>query len=283
MDTKRWPVIDTSFTVGVSPNVHFFGEEQLIPFMDENGVDMQIIYQPDESFHHETPDWNPYLGNDYIAKIEEMYPDRVLGLATVQAWHQASPIPGSLVRTSPALEELDRAILDLGLHGLRVNPMQHNIQINNRDVMWPVLRRLSQLQEISGRRLIVSVHAYADCLNCTPEALAETAREFPDIVFLMQHTGFVWAYATVCEVAAPMQNIFFDITAMPQKLVAYKAYLRFGARKFCIGVDGPFASYDLKLAILNDFAKDDSEAQLILGGNIAMVLGIPQISGGVAK
>ncbi len=275
----RWPVIDTSHTVGVGPMIHYFGEEELLPDMDKNGIDIQIIYQPDECFHHETPDWNPYLGNDYIAKVQLITPKRIWGLATLQVYHQPNPDYPYKVKRNIALEELDRAILELGLKGLRMNPIQHNFAFNDRLVCWTIMRRLTELQRETGRRMIVSVHASGDCLYNSPEALADTAREFPDLIFLMQHAGFVWGCFTVCDVAANVQNLFLDITTMPQKAVVYKAYERFGARKFCIGTDGPYSDNRLKMAIVDDFAENEEEKEIILGGNLAQVLRIPRIEG----
>lgn len=185
-------VIDTCLTVGVSPLAQFIAEDQFARWLRDGSIDMQIVFQPDESFHHETPDWNPYLGNDYVAKVQRGFRDQVLGLASVKLWHQARRSPGSLVNESPALDELDWCILDLGPHGLRMNPIQHNYQFNNAMVVWPVLTRLSDLQRRVGRRLIVNVHAYGDSLSNSPEALAETAAQFPDLLFLVEHSGFVW-------------------------------------------------------------------------------------------
>ncbi len=77
---------------------------------------------------------------------------------------------------------------------------------------------------------------------------------------------------TVCDVAGQMQNIYFDLTTMPQYAILYKAYLRYGAAKFCIGTDGPYASRTLKQAILNDFTQNREEQEMILGGNLAKLL-----------
>lgn len=269
------PVIDTAFTVGVSPMVEFVAEDELSEWLDRGGIDIQVIFQPDESFHHETPDWNPYLGNDYVAKVQHLFESRVLGLATIEVWHQAHRSVESLVTASPALDELDRCILELGLHGLRMNPVQHNYQFNNATVVWPVLERLSHLQRLAGRRLLVSVHAYGDSLNNSPEALAETAQHFPDLLFLMQHSGFVWGYGTVSRVAAQLENLLLDLSTMPQRAVVWEAFQRYGPRKFCIGADGPLGTLELKQAIVEDFARSEEEAALILGGNLADRLALP--------
>jgi predicted TIM-barrel fold metal-dependent hydrolase len=270
-------IIDTCLTVGVSPLVEFVAEERLGDWLDAGRIDLQFIYQPDESFQHETSSWNPFLGNDYIASVQRDFPDRVRGLATVQPWHQAHRAAGSRVERSPALEELERAIVDLGLHGLRINPIQHNVQFNNATVMWPVLERLADLQRRVERRLVVSVHAYGDSLNNSPEALADTASRFPDLLFLMQHSAFVWGYGSVSRIAAPVDNLLLDLSTMPQRAVVWEAYQRHGARRFCIGSDGPHGTLALKRAIVDDFARDEREAALILGENLAERLALPTI------
>ena len=40
MKRERWPVIDTHLHVGVNPTTTFIAEEELIPYLDENGIDI---------------------------------------------------------------------------------------------------------------------------------------------------------------------------------------------------------------------------------------------------
>lgn len=267
----RIPVIDTSFTVGVGPMVHYFAEEELLNDMDKNGIDIQMIYQPDDCFFHETPAWNPYSGNDYIKKIKDMDSDRILGLATIQLWHQPHDLKTNEMENI-AFNELYRVIFDLGLDGIRINPIQHNVPFSSRKICWPVLEQLSKLQQKVKRRMIVSVHAAGDSLYNSPESIAETARRFPELIILMQHSGFVWGSFTACDIPGNVQNVLFDLTTMPQRSIAYKAYERYGAGKFCIGTDGPYSNNDLKTAILNDFTSDETEQSQILGGNLFNLL-----------
>jgi predicted TIM-barrel fold metal-dependent hydrolase len=275
-------VIDTCLTVGVSPLVEFVAEERLEDWLAEGAIDRQVIFQPDESFHHETPDWNPFLGNDYVAGVQASLPDRVLGLATVQVWHQPHRIADSLVTANPAFDELERCIVDLGLHGLRMNPIQHNYQFNNATVVWPVLEHLTELQGRVGRKLLVSVHAYGDSLNNSPEAIAETAGRFPELLFLMQHSAFVWGYGTVSRVTPELDNLLLDLSTMPQRAVVWEAFENYGAGKFCLGTDGPHATFDLKRAILDDFAESEDDRRRILGLNVGERLGLVAPTGGGA-
>ncbi len=271
-------IIDTCLTIGVSPMVEFVAEEELEGWLERGGIDVQVVFQPDESFHHETPSWNPFLGNDYIASVQRDFDGRVLGLATVHPWHQAHRAAGSRVFESPALDEIERAIVELGLHGLRMNPIQHNHQFNNAVVTWPLLERLTEVQAKVGRRLMVSVHAYGDSLNNSPDAIAETARRFGDLLFLMQHSAFVWGYGSVSRVAASVDNLLLDLSTMPQRAVVWEAYQRHGPRRFCVGTDGPHGTFEVKQAIVADFARDKTEAELILGGNLADRLALPVIA-----
>src|SRR5262245_8192249 len=39
-------VIDTSLTIGVSPMVEFVAEEELSAWLEEGGIDLQVVYQP---------------------------------------------------------------------------------------------------------------------------------------------------------------------------------------------------------------------------------------------
>lgn len=283
--SKRWPVIDTCFAVGVGPMSHFIAEEEMQQHLTKNQVDLQYIYQPDECFFHRTPDWNPYLGNDYVAKIQKQFEGRVRGLATIQPFHQKIPCHcgettcpyGVDTSCNVAQEELDRAILDLGLWGMRINPSQHNYPLNSRSLSWPLLRRLSHLQKQTGRRMIVSVYSYGDHIFNTTESFMETAKEFPDLIFLMQHAGFVWGCFTLSDTAAPLENVYLDLSTMPQFDVVWNAFKNHGMKKFCIGTDGPLGDYSMKMAIAADYCKTQEDFQMMLGGNLAKVLDIAQI------
>jgi hypothetical protein len=284
---RRWPVIDTHCHVGVNSLITFIAEEELIPWMDKYHIDIQICFQVNEGFYHRTPEWNPYVGNDYVAKIQKMFPGRVIGLATINPWLQPPSTYGpesknagkkfDLIRVNPALEEIERAIGELGLWGLKMHPLEHNYAINNPKIIFPVMDKLVEMQERTGRKLLIVVHAMGDSLNNSPEALADVARRYPQLLFIMAHSGFVWAYGTVAHMLVDLPNVMFDLTTCPQKSVVYEAYEKVGARRFTAGSDAPFASPVIKEAIVRDLARNEEEVELILGGNIAQYLGIPPI------
>lgn len=284
----RWPVIDTHCHIGVNLINTFVAETELIPYLDKNGIDIQILFQVNEGFAHRTPEWNPFVGNDYIAKIQKMFPERVIGLATINPWLQRPKTynyppnedgrPMDLPIKDEAIEELDRSILELGLWGLKMHPLEHNYEINNPTAVYPLLQRLTELQKISGRKMIVVIHGAGDSVNNTATAIAETAKAFPELLFLMAHAGFIWCYGTTSAVSIPVSNLMLDLTLNVGPYSVKDAYKACGPSKFTIGTDGPFDLAEIKDPIVRALTGDDEEAyQLIMGGNIAKYLDIPKI------
>ncbi|WP_138263176.1 amidohydrolase family protein [[Clostridium] hylemonae] len=289
MVKERWPVIDTHYHTGVCLINTFDAEKELIPWMDKNGVDIQVIFQVNEGFVHKTPDWNPYIGNDYISRIQHKFPDRVIGLCTINPWLQAPKTynwPKSkygkemdLPIRDEALEELERSILELGLWGIKLHPLEHDFEINNKSIIYPIMEKLTRLQEKCGRKLFVVVHCAGDSVNNTPTQLAQVAADFPDILFLMAHAGYMRAFGTAGDVAEGIDNLKLDLTLNVTPTTLKPTYEKEGAGKFVIGTDGPFDLATTKRLIVRDLTgEDDEEAvELVMGGNMAEYLGIPKI------
>ncbi|MBW7883655.1 MAG: amidohydrolase family protein [Caldilineaceae bacterium] len=285
---ERWPVIDTHFHVGVNGITTFLAEEDLIPWMDKAGTDIQYVCQLNEGFMHKTPEWNPYLGNDYIARIQNMFPDRVRGLATINPYQQA---PASYLWPSSregqrfdrpvrneTLEELDRCFLELGLFGLKMHPYEHGYPVNFRPIIWPMMERLTELQRQVGRTLLILIHGGGDTPFNSTEAIGDLAAHFPEILFLHSHAGFIWGGFNLADHSAKYDNVMLDLTTCPQKGIVMESYRRYGARKFCVGTDGPFVGHHVPRNIVYDLTEDAEERDLMMGGNLAQRLGISKVT-----
>jgi predicted TIM-barrel fold metal-dependent hydrolase len=141
---SEWPIVDVHHHVGVSTTCTFIAEEVLIPWMDDGGIDIQVVFQVNQHACHRTPDWNPFLGNDYIAKVQRMFSDRVIGLARIDPWQQPPARysyppamrgkPFDRFTRNPAIEEIRRAILELGLWGIKMHPKEHGFPVNHSSV-----------------------------------------------------------------------------------------------------------------------------------------------------
>jgi predicted TIM-barrel fold metal-dependent hydrolase len=278
-----WPVVDVHHHIGVSTTCTFIAEEVLIPWMDDGGIDIQVVLQVNQHACHRTPDWNPYLGNDYIAKIQRMFPDRVLGLARIDPWQQPPArytYPPSM-RGKPfdrftrnlALEECRRAILDLGLWGVKMHPKEHGYPVNHHSVR-AILKELVKLQDEAKRKLMVLVHAAADSTYNTNEAMMDVCRDFPELAFLMAHCGFPWGGKTLASTVGPLENVLFDLTTCPETATIAEAYELYGPTRFVAGTDGPFGTVSIKNAIVTATFKTPEEQALVFGGNILRRLGL---------
>ena len=221
-----WPVFDTHHHIGVSTTCTFIAEEVLIPWMDENSLDLQAVFQVNQGACHRTPDWNPYIGNDYIAKIQKMFPDRVLGLATINPWLQPPAKysyppdmrgkPFDRISGNLAIEECHRAILDLGLWGVKMHPKEHGYPVNHSAVRT-ILGELRKVQEQAGRKLMIVIHAASDSTYNTNEALMDVCRDYPELLFLMAHSGYIWGGKTLAGTIGPLENVLFDLTCCAEK------------------------------------------------------------------
>jgi predicted TIM-barrel fold metal-dependent hydrolase len=280
---NEWPVVDVHHHVGVSTTCTFVAEEVLIPWMDDGGIDVQVVFQVNQHACHRTPDWNPYLGNDYIAKVQRLFSDRVIGLARIDPWQQPPARysyppamrgkPFDRISRNPALEECRRAILELGLWGVKMHPKEHGFPVNHSSVRT-ILKELVKLQDEAGRKLMILVHAAADSTYNTNEGLADVCKDFPELVFLMAHCGFPWGGKTLASTVGPLDNILFDLTTCPETATVAEVYERYGASRFVAGTDGPFGNTAIKNAIVTSTFKSAEEQALVFGGNILRRLGL---------
>ena len=279
---KKYPVIDTHYHVGASAG-GCNSEAQLLEWMERYGIDMQIIMQLNEGTVHRTPEWNPCLGNDYIAALQKKYPGKLLGIGTVLPWYQPPQVylwgekkgePYDRVTRNPVLEELDRLVLDLGLHGIKLHPLEHGFQLNNPYIMFPVFERLTALQRQCGRRLILFIHGAGDDVGNTPECVADAAGRFPELTFILSHCGYARATPTLVSTLAGLPNVMLDLTTMAMPKMLFDAYPAFGPGRFCAGADGPFATAAMKRTIVECLTRDETERQRILGGNLMELLGL---------
>lgn len=280
----KWPVIDTHNHIGARPDCTYLGEE-LIADMDKSKQDMAFAFQMNENWEYRTPDDNPYIGNDYIFKIQSKYKDRIIGLATINPWYQGAlkAIWGrdssTVVKTrNRSVEEVERCIVDLGLHGLKFHPMLHGFHINDQIIMPPIIDKLNDVQKQVNRQMVVAVHCMSDSVFNTPEALRDLAVRYPDIIFLMVHAGAIWCYPTVMEIAKNCKNIVLDFTWVPAVGMLREAIRAVGANRISVGTDSPFSTYSLKHALVEEATEDEHERQMILGGTIAKILGISKIN-----
>jgi len=114
----RW---DTSYPLREVNHPSVFAE-RLVNKMDEVGIERSVVLPI-----------SPYIKNNYVADVVGMYPDRLIGFASVQ------PNLGRY-----ACEELEYAVNELGLVGLKLHPGIQGFSIMDPEV-WNCLQLCGDL------------------------------------------------------------------------------------------------------------------------------------------
>ena len=161
-----------------------------LEFMDRAGIDVAVLSTNPELPLEQSKKWN-----DFCAKVARENPKRFLGFASI-------PSLGG----KPALEELERAVKELGFKGVHIWTIANGQPLDSRE-RWPFYEKVSELGipidvHISGSPpgLDVALRApYAlyyvlarefDMAAATLRVcLGGVLEDFPDLVFIMNHFG----------------------------------------------------------------------------------------------
>ena len=217
--------------------------------------------------------------NDLLASIVAKHPERFVGFA-----HHALR-PG-------ACNELKRAVDDLGLKGYKLigplteYPFEH-----------PDLRTVWEF--CAERKLPVLIHfgwlgrggGIVSHPRLSPLSLFETARDFPEIPFVIPHFG-VNHWDDVLALCWSLPNILIDTSGSNQwmKWMPYpltledlfrKAHENLGADRILFGTDSSLFPRGFSVRYLQDQLRAcyslnfrEEDIRLIFGGNAARLLGI---------
>ncbi len=248
--------------------------ERLIEFMDESGIDVGVILPI-----------APYITNDYVYRVVSYEPKRLVGFASVV------PNPADV-----AIEELRRAIRDLGLRGLKLHPGMQGFCISHPHVVR-VLRTAGELG------VPVVIHALkGDLSTLYFKSTREHALPSPDSIedydllpvlasettIVYAHMGGLFGFREFMSIAAGHPNVYLDtsyslITIVEEigarRLSTYIKHL--GANKFVFGSDHiigltpDWLSARRQVEIINKLpGLSEEEKELILSGNAKRLLGL---------
>ncbi|HEY1633164.1 MAG TPA: amidohydrolase family protein [Acidimicrobiales bacterium] len=231
--------------------------ELTVAAMEQGSVERGLIsawYGPD----------GPLITNDEVASFIARYPDRFVGVASVD-----------LRQPVAAVRELRRAVHDLGFRALRIVPWLWGLPPNDRRY-YPLYTECVEL----GIPFCTQV-GHTGPLRTSETGrpipyLDDVALEFPDLVIVGGHIGYPWTTEMVA-VATKYPNVYIDTSAYvahryPPELVDY---LRgHGRRKVLFGSNYPMISPERALAKLDTLGLDDEATELFLSGNARRVFGL---------
>jgi hypothetical protein len=159
----------------------------------------------------ETRSGNRYVGNDYVADVVKKYPDRFLGFASVDPWK------GAL-----AVKELERAVKELGLRGLKLMQITQAFFPNDERFypLWekcvelkiPVLFHTGQTGVGAG----APGGAGLKLKYAQPLHIDDVAADFPDLTIIMAHPAVPWQEEQL-SIALHKANVYIDLSGWSPK------------------------------------------------------------------
>ncbi|MDB5980604.1 MAG: amidohydrolase [Pseudomonas sp.] len=200
--------------------------DQTLALMDEAGVEKLML-----SAWCRPEGW--IFSNDEIAEYTRAYPDRFVGVATVD-----------LARPMAAVAELQRAVNDLGFKALRIVPWLWKLPPNHR-LYYPLYVKCVELDIPFCTQVGHTGPLMPSETGRPVPYLDEVALDFPELRIVAGHIGHPWTDEMI-GLAWKHDNVFIDTSAYqpayypPQLLHYLKTY---GQNKVLFGSNFPQLSH----------------------------------------
>jgi len=168
---------------------------------------MGIIFSIDS----ETRSGDRYVGNDYVAGVVRKYPEQFIGFASVDPWKGAI-----------AVRELERAVNELGLRGLKLMPITQAFFPNDQR-FYPLWEKCAELGVPAlfhtGQTGIGAGTPGGGGLKLKysqPLCLDDVAADFPNLTIIMAHPAVPWQVEQL-SVALHKANVYIDLSGWSPK------------------------------------------------------------------
>jgi predicted TIM-barrel fold metal-dependent hydrolase len=168
---------------------------------------MAVIFAIDA----ESRSGNAYIGNDYVADVVKKYPEQFIGFASVDPWKGAM-----------AVRELERAVTELGLRGLKMMQITQAFFPNDErfyplwqkcsDLAVPVLFHTGQTGVGAGS----PGGAGLKLKYAQPLLIDDVAADFPDLKIILAHPAVPWQEEQL-SMALHKGNIYIDLSGWSPK------------------------------------------------------------------
>lgn len=219
--------------------------KDLIADMEKSGIDMAVVH-----CHAE------YLDNDSVKSAFTEFPDRIIGLFTVDPY------------SYDATKDLEKAFKEDGFSGLYLNPIRQGFGLNEKEIVYPLLdvcMKYSKPFVCYGAAEIFS----------SPILFDEIATDYPELKIVMERMGLQYDNAGAAYVAEKHKNIYLE-TSGTMDFNVYRALKTAGEDRTLLGTGTPdIGVFEFELKKLRHATRDDAELTAkVLGKNAAKVFDI---------
>lgn len=243
---------------GYRPGDPEYEVDFVIRQMDECGVDVAII-----------EDSLAYVGlsqeasNDHTKTAVDAYPDRLVGFANIK------PPQGA----AACIAEIDRCIGDWNFRGIKLHPMADSFSADDADLVDPVIERVIRYD------VPVWFHTghqpYA-----TPMQVAALGARFPEAKLIIGHLGHGMIYDALWA-AQSTPNVWLDISLQAAPAI-HRACREAPPEKLIFGSDAPYGDMQGIRDAVDTAPLDAQQKEMVLGGTIARLCGLPWPAAGAA-
>jgi hypothetical protein len=165
-----------------------------------------------------------------------------------------------------AFDEIRQSATDWGMRVLKIMPAIYHVQMTG-----SVALALMQLARELG--LVVNIHSGSEISH--PLGIGALARRFPDVTVLMDHMGYREWVGDAIEVARDNPNVYLGTTiAAFEPMSVARAVDALGPERVVYGSNWPNLYSDLAVQALRRWGFGARAESLILGGNLARILGL---------
>jgi hypothetical protein len=206
----------------------------------------------------------PLISNEEVAAYVQKYPDRLVGVASVD-----------LYRPMEAIRELRHCVKEYGFKALRIVQWLWNLPPTDRHY-YPLYAECIEL----GIPFCCQVGHTGPLCPSEPGRpipyIDEVAIDFPELKIVGGHIGYPWTVEMIA-VSTKHENVFIDTSAyvakrFPPELVNYMQ--KNGKKKVMFGTNYPMVTPAMCLKDLNTLNLTDEVKNLFLYENAQRVFGI---------
>lgn len=214
---------------------------QLIQNMNENEIDISIIVPVEE----EIAVCNQ-KGNDFILNEIDKYPDRLKGMAVANPWYGEESV-----------RILENA-LKSGMCGIKFNPAIQGFKIND-VIAYPLI-------ELAEKYNVPIYFHTGTPVTCIPFQVADLATLYPNVNFIMGHSGYSDFWNDVPFIMSNYKNVYCDtsisLTSRHEDILAVGA-----GDRLLFGSDSPHSNLAYELKKVKMINADESNIEKVLYNN----------------
>ena len=199
----------------------------------------------------------PMITNESVADVVRQYPDRVVGIASVD-----------IARPMDAVRELRRCVKNYGFKGLRLLPWLWGLPPDDRRY-YPLYSECVELGIAFCSQVGHSGPLFPSEPGRPIPYLDNVANDFPELTIVAGHIGFPWV-SEMISLCLKYPNVYVDtsaykVTRFPREFVDFMRGP--GRTKVLFASDYPVLKPNDCLAELETLGLSEEAQALFLGGN----------------